>query len=291
MKSRTPSIADDASADELVTIERGLIDHAAAAGVEPRNERPLALVVRDADRTLLGGVAGRTVWGWLHVTQLWVAETQRRRGYGTALLRAAEDEARRRGCRHAYLDTFDFQALPFYTRHGYRPFGTLDGFPSGHARIFLTRDLVAAEKTPDAVQTGAANDNLAYRFPVSVKAAIVRGGRLLVLRNDRGEYELPGGKLEAGESPERCLVREVAEEVDLEVAVADILDSWVYDISAEVRVLIVTYGCVERSARDARLSSEHKELAWLALDEVAGACMPEGYKRSARAWAARLGVG
>lgn len=129
------------------------------------------------------------------------------------------------------------------------------------------------------------NDNLAYRFPVSVKGVVVRDGRVILLRNERDEWELPGGKLEVGEDPEACVAREIEEELGLMVTPSAILDSWVYEIAAEVRVLIVTYGCVERAALPARLSVEHKELGWHALDVVDGLRMPAGYKRSIARWA------
>jgi ADP-ribose pyrophosphatase YjhB (NUDIX family) len=48
-------------------------------------------------------------------------------------------------------------------------------------------------------------------YPVSVKGVTARDGRILLLRNDRGEWELPGGRLETGETPEQCVVREIAD--------------------------------------------------------------------------------
>ncbi len=55
-------------------------------------------------------------------------------------------------------------------------------------------------------------DNNAYRFPVTVKVVLIRGGKVILLRNDRDEWELPGGKLELSESPTVFLAREIAEE-------------------------------------------------------------------------------
>ena len=49
-------------------------------------------------------------------------------------------------------------------------------------------------------------------FPVSVKGVAVQGGNVLLLRNERDEWELPGGKLEVGEDPAGCVVREISEE-------------------------------------------------------------------------------
>jgi len=76
---------------------------------------------------------------WVFVRWLWVAEPFRNKGIGSRLLERAEALARESGCRGVYLDTFTFQAPKFYERHGYREFGRLDDFPSGHSRIWLAK--------------------------------------------------------------------------------------------------------------------------------------------------------
>src|SRR5262249_11204637 len=135
-------LADAAPANEdLDAIERGLVEHAVAAGVEPRDRRPLNVLARDDSGGVIGGLGGGTVWGWFQVKQLWVATAHRRRGHGTTLLQAAEDEAKRRGCHHVLLDTFDFQARGFYERLGYAVFGSLGDFPRGSRRFFMSKRL------------------------------------------------------------------------------------------------------------------------------------------------------
>jgi len=106
--------------------------------------RPLVFVARDEQGNVIGGLKGATYWGWLYVDVLAVEESHRRGGIGTSLLRAAETEALRRGCRHSHLDTFSFQALPFYAREGYTVFGVLDDFPGTHRRFFLRKTLAPA---------------------------------------------------------------------------------------------------------------------------------------------------
>jgi 8-oxo-dGTP pyrophosphatase MutT (NUDIX family) len=138
---------------------------------------------------------------------------------------------------------------------------------------------------------GVPRDNESYRFPVSVKGVVIRSGRVVLLENERDEWELPGGKLEPREAPESCVVREIREELGLEVASERLLDAWIYPITDAVRVLIVTWGCRELAERDAVLSHEHKRLAWFPLGEVEALRMPGGYKESIRSWARALGAG
>jgi 8-oxo-dGTP pyrophosphatase MutT (NUDIX family) len=125
------------------------------------------------------------------------------------------------------------------------------------------------------------SDNAAYRFPVSVKGVIQLDDGIVLLRNERDEWELPGGKLEPGESPRTCLEREILEELSIPVAVSGLLDCWVYSIAPGVDVLIVTYLCVALEP-DAplRLSDEHRAVAVMDPGQLDGVVMPSGYKRS-----------
>ncbi|MGD8244395.1 MAG: GNAT family N-acetyltransferase [Anaerolineae bacterium] len=118
----------------------GIRDHnvqeAGASG-----EQSLCFVLHAPDEEIVGGLIGATHWDWFHIDLMWVKEELRGRGYGRRLLTLAEDEARRRGARQAYLDTFSFQAPDFYKQHGYRVFGELRDFPPGHQRYYLTKVL------------------------------------------------------------------------------------------------------------------------------------------------------
>lgn len=105
------------------------------------NFQRLCFVLQSPDQEIVGGVLGDTHWDWLHLDLLWVKDELRGRGYGHRLLTIAEEEARQRGARHVYLDTFSFQAPDFYKKYGYRVFGELNDFPSGHQRYFLTKQL------------------------------------------------------------------------------------------------------------------------------------------------------
>lgn len=130
----------------------------------------------------------------------------------------------------------------------------------------------------------------ARAFPVSVKGVLVRGGRVLLLKNERDEWELPGGKLELGEEPPVCVAREITEETGLPVTTGPILDAWQYHISEGQDVLIVTYGCHPEGNQSPILSTEHQEIGFFTHAEVEQLNMPAGYKHSIQSWFARVGT-
>lgn len=103
--------------------------------------RTLAALVRDETGALRAGLAGHTWGGCCEIRFLWVRESERRSGLGSALLAAAEREALARGCERMVLSTHSFQAPDFYARHGYVECGRADGYPRGHAQIYLTKSL------------------------------------------------------------------------------------------------------------------------------------------------------
>jgi GNAT superfamily N-acetyltransferase len=136
------SVQRETNADpaDVARIGKGLLAYNVERIGDP-DEEPVHVFLRDARGEVVGGLLGHIRWRWLYVAKLWIADEHRGGGHGSALMAVAEEHARARGCIGAYLDTFEFQARPFYEKLGYRLFGTLDGYPPGYRQFFLSKSL------------------------------------------------------------------------------------------------------------------------------------------------------
>ena len=114
----------------------------------PGNNTPIAICVRDGENAVIGGLWGHTGYQWLFTQLLVVPAGLRGRGIGTEIMRLAEQEAMRRGCHGAWLDTFEFQARGFYERLGYECFGELRDYPKGFSRYFMKKALGKLRGSP-----------------------------------------------------------------------------------------------------------------------------------------------
>jgi GNAT superfamily N-acetyltransferase len=111
-------------------------------------ERPAAtwqkdvftVLLSDDSGTLRGGARGVVRMGAIDLQTVWLDEDLRREGSGAQIVRAVEDEGKRRGARAVLLYTCDFQARGFYERLGYSCFGTFE-FPDGVTRFYMSRVL------------------------------------------------------------------------------------------------------------------------------------------------------
>ena len=105
------------------------------------NHELLNIVEYDENNSIIAGILGGTYWGWLHIDILWVAEKCRKQGIGSKLLKAAEEEARKRGCHSVHLDTMSWQAPDFYKKHGYKIISELENIPAGNKKFHLIKEL------------------------------------------------------------------------------------------------------------------------------------------------------
>lgn len=129
-------IADDAVQQAILVPLRAY--NTSKAGTS--KGRPLVVTVRDAAGAVVGGLWGSTSYDWLFTELLAVPETLRGRGIGRELMTMAHDEAIVRGCRGAWLDTFEFQARGFYEDLGYSVFGEIPQYPPGYSRYFMRKE-------------------------------------------------------------------------------------------------------------------------------------------------------
>jgi len=132
----------DAKGPEAEAIQRGLRRHRAAAlpgRADGTATQPLCFFHRDNAGEICAGLVAELALDWLLIDKFWVDKELRGQGLGTALLQAAEAEAKQRGAVGAHLYTSSFQAPDFYRRHGFREIGRLEGRPAGHDRFWFAK--------------------------------------------------------------------------------------------------------------------------------------------------------
>jgi GNAT superfamily N-acetyltransferase len=134
------TITSGANPADVEALRVGLTEHAASKNRQ-RDYQILLVLLRDKTGNIVGGLYGNTLWGWLEISLLWVAEHHRIAKLGSRIMAAAEQEAIARGCRYAKVETFSFQALEFYQKQGYEVFAELDDFPEGERLYFLRKRL------------------------------------------------------------------------------------------------------------------------------------------------------
>jgi ribosomal protein S18 acetylase RimI-like enzyme len=135
-------ITDEVDDTAVAELRERVISHNLASTGLP-DGRSLSCFVRNDDRQLVAGLAGFSWGGYAKIEWLWVRDDCRRRGLGSRLVRAAEAEARRRGCQLMRVDTHTFQAPGFYEKLGYETIGYAADTPIGHGEVFLVKRLSA----------------------------------------------------------------------------------------------------------------------------------------------------
>lgn len=134
------SLEPNASPDDVAIVRRGL----RAFNVEvigPPNEEEITIFLRTGSGQIIGGLLGDIRWRWMYVARIWIDAAYRGQGHGASLMRAAEVKALDARCLGIHLDTFEYQARPFYEKLGYEVFGTLEGYPPGYRQYYLAKRL------------------------------------------------------------------------------------------------------------------------------------------------------
>lgn len=133
-------ITDEIKKQDEETIFQGLLEYNLAR-IEDKNPKDLGVYFQDEKGEILAGLIGNTHGNWLTVKFLWVSEKLRGQGIGSQILRKAEETAKERGCKYAFLDTFSFQAPEFYKKYGYKEKFALEEYPVKGKRYYFTKTL------------------------------------------------------------------------------------------------------------------------------------------------------
>lgn len=121
--------------------------------------------------------------------------------------------------------------------------------------------------------------------PISVKGVLLLDGSVVLVKNPREEWELPGGRPDVGEDHAQALAREFVEELSIKVTVGRRIDSYVFEVVPGRKVQIVTYGCTLDGAFAPSISSEHIEHCLWPVERLSELHLPMGYRRSVERWA------
>jgi len=133
-------IGDEPSKADIDELE-DLLNEFNFATTGIRDGKELAIFERDSHGRMVAGLYGWTWGGTCEIDMLWLDESQRGGGKGSAMLQAAEDEARRRGCEQVVLGSHGFQAPGFYLKHGYELIATVENYPRGSSDNWFRKSL------------------------------------------------------------------------------------------------------------------------------------------------------
>lgn len=102
-----------------------------------------------------------------------------------------------------------------------------------------------------------------------VAAIIIHENKIFATQRGYGEFkdgwEFPGGKVEPGETPQEALVREIKEELDIEIEVKDFLETVEYDYP-EFHLSMDCFFCAIRSGD--LVLKEHEAAKWLTVETL-----------------------
>lgn len=122
-------------------------------------------------------------------------------------------------------------------------------------------------------------DVFAQRYPVSIKGIIIWEGKVLLLKNERDEWDLPGGKLYSDISAEACLIREVKEETNLDISVRSLEATFIYDVKNWIKVFVVVYQCSMISDKnELKISGEHYDVGFFNSKSIKSININQAYK-------------
>ena len=110
----------------------------------------------------------------------------------------------------------------------------------------------------------------------------MRWGNVWVLpRNDRGEWELPGGRIDADDADhEDTLRRECREELGVDVEVGPHISSYTFEVVSGQHVDIICYSATAPADATFTVSEEHNAFGLFEIGELRDANVPSGYRKA-----------
>lgn len=134
--------------------------------------------------------------------------------------------------------------------------------------------------------TQGTQNGTVYHGLVSARVVLLHEREVVLIANEQGEWELPGGRLQRGDTPEACAERAVAADLRLLVRTGPLLDAWLYrDVVPDVDMFVVTYGCYPPEFNPKTLGAEGREVSLFRMNEIDVIPLADGYRRSIKTWA------
>jgi 8-oxo-dGTP pyrophosphatase MutT (NUDIX family) len=128
---------------------------------------------------------------------------------------------------------------------------------------------------------------ISYRIPISVKGIVFDNGKVWLRKNERDEWELPGGKLDEGEQPEETVVRELREELGFETKIINLVSAFVRKIPGSIDeangVLVLVYQCkLLKKTGEFEIQGEGgtAEFQLFSSDEIVSLSMPDFFRQA-----------
>jgi GNAT superfamily N-acetyltransferase len=129
----------DPSEGDIDAVLAALIASEQNAGRDSGYQPFSVLLSDEPGGPVTGGVYGYVIFDWLFIQYLAVPLASQGQGIGRELMARAESWSRERGLAGMWLDTFAFQARPFYEKLGFSVFGEIENHPRGSSRFFLQK--------------------------------------------------------------------------------------------------------------------------------------------------------
>jgi GNAT superfamily N-acetyltransferase len=128
---------------EYKLMMKGFNKHMAKFGNPPLKQKRFTIVVTHKNK-YIGSASGLTNDNkeWFFLTDLFIDEKYRKQGLGAEVLRKLENKVAKKGIKHIWTWTSEFEAPKFYKKQGYNVFTKMKNwYKSGHGRIGLVKDL------------------------------------------------------------------------------------------------------------------------------------------------------